>query len=204
MSNDRDREPDEPVHYKSMFVGGEKDSPYLYACHLAFKDLTLTIDKVTGGEVVGTGGKKTGKPIVYWRERDARPLALNKTNGAQITSLYGTANVKEWKGKRVTLYPTTTTFGKDTVECIRVRPVIPPTDEGVFDLDDALAEIQAADSPIRLTECKVWLNKQPPHPQHKATIKAALERRAKQNDAESQKRSTRTDEPREPGSDPGE
>ena len=117
MSNDDD---DTPVHVKSMFVGGEKDSPYLYACHLAFKDLTLTIDKVKGGEVVGTGGKKTGKPVIYWREKDARPLALNKTNGAQITSLYGTANVKEWKGKRVTLYPTNTTFGKDTVECIRV------------------------------------------------------------------------------------
>lgn len=193
MNDENDRDDDGPVHYKSMFEGGEKDSPYLYACHLGFKDLTLTIAKVTKGKVVGTGGKSAGKPIVYWREQDQRPLALNKTNGAQITSLYGTANVKEWVGKRVTLYPTTTSFGKETVECIRIRPAIPEAPRGEFDIDGALAEINAADTAAKLAEVRSWLNRTPHPAKFKPQIKAALEDRVAKNKAAPQER--------EPGSD---
>ena len=189
-----------PVHYKSMFQG-DKTSPYLFACHLGFNDLTVTIKSVVEGKIKGTGGLESGKPVIHFVESGVRPLALNKTNGAAIVSLYGTPKVSEWVGKRITLYPTVTTFGKDTVECIRIRPIVPPAPRGEFSIDDALAEIGAADTPTKLSECKAWLNETArPPAKYKPQIKAALDDRAAKNDVEAQQRATRTED-REPGAD---
>lgn len=101
------------------------DRDYLFAFDLQGKDCTVTIERVTGGEIKGTGGKKSKKPLCYFREsKDKRPLGLNSTNCKTIAVMYGN-DTAEWVGKRVTLYPTTTNFGGETVDCIRVRPGIP-------------------------------------------------------------------------------
>lgn len=104
--------------YRTMF-----DSDYLYAFHLAGREVTVEIARVTGGEVTGQGGKKSRKPVAYFKGKD-KPLALNKTNCKTIAAMYGT-DVAKWVGKRVTIYPTTTNFGNETVDCIRVKPGIP-------------------------------------------------------------------------------
>ena len=92
-------------------------------------------------------------------------------------------------------------FGKDTVECIRIRPIVPPAPRGEFSIDDALAEIGAADTPTKLSECKAWLNETArPPAKYKPQIKAALDDRAAKNDVEAQQRATRTED-REPGAD---
>lgn len=109
------------AHWKSMM---ERD--YLYAFDLQGKDVTLTIEKVTGGQLTGTGGKKTKKPLCFFREsQSGKPLALNSTNCKTIAALYGN-DTEGWIGKRITIFPTTTQFGGDEVECIRVRPRVPP------------------------------------------------------------------------------
>ncbi len=99
------------------------DSDYLYAFHLQGKDVTVRIARVTGGELVGEGGRKSKKPLVYFEGKE-KPLPINKTNGKAIAGMYG-ADTKEWIGKYVTLFPTTTQFGGETKECIRVRPQVP-------------------------------------------------------------------------------
>lgn len=102
------------------------DKSYLYAFDLQGKDVTLTIEKVTAGELTALGGRKSKKPLCYFAEgKDKRPLALNATNCKTIAALYGN-DVAEWIGKRITIYPTTTTMGAESgVECIRVRPQVP-------------------------------------------------------------------------------
>jgi hypothetical protein len=55
-----------------------------------------------------------------------RGLVLNVTNGLAIASLYGD-ETDAWRGRWVTLYPTTCQFGNRMVDCIRVR-AFPPTD----------------------------------------------------------------------------
>lgn len=102
--------------YRSMF-----DSKYLFAFHLQGKEVTLQIEKVTGGELVSEGNRKTRKPLVYFKGKE-KPLALNKTNAKLIAGMYGT-DADKWTGKPLTIYPTTTKFGSETVDCIRVRPV---------------------------------------------------------------------------------
>ena len=70
--------------------------------------------------------KKTGehytqrKPIVSFKETD-KTLVLNKTNRDAIAYGLGTKEMDEWVGKKITLFPTVTSFGNDTVPCIRIR-----------------------------------------------------------------------------------
>jgi hypothetical protein len=96
------------------------DRDFIFHYDLGGRDVTVTIDHVKQGELTGTGGKKSKKPVVYFEGKD-RGLAICKTNGNTIASLYG-ADVREWKGKRITLYPTKTMFGGKEVDCIRIRP----------------------------------------------------------------------------------
>lgn len=101
------------------------DREYLFAFDLQSKDVTLTIEKVTAGELTALGGRKTKKPLCFFVEgRTKKPLALNSTNCKVIAALYGN-DTDLWVGKRITIYPTTTTMAGDTVECIRVRPTVP-------------------------------------------------------------------------------
>ena len=88
------------------------------------RDVTLTIARVKQGELRAPDTKKVDKrPIVYFEKTD-KGLVLNVTNGRTIASMYGTT-VEDWTGKRITLFATTTTFGRATVPCIRVRPKVP-------------------------------------------------------------------------------
>jgi hypothetical protein len=83
--------------------------------------VVVTIERVTGGEVTGDGGKKNKKPICKFVGKEKK-LALNVTNCKTIAALYGN-DTNDWAGKRIALYPTTTNAKSgETVECIRVRP----------------------------------------------------------------------------------
>ena len=100
------------------------DKEYVYAYDLEGKDATVTIERVTGGTLIGTGGKSNKKPVLFFKGTK-KGLALNITNARIIAGLYGGFDSDAWLGKKITLYPTTTTFGSQTVDCIRIRNVIP-------------------------------------------------------------------------------
>lgn len=85
------------------------------------KDLTVQITQVRRDIVVGTGGKKEECTIAYLK--DQKPLILNNTNSKTISKLYG-PYIEDWAGKSVTLFATTTKLAGDTVECLRIRPVV--------------------------------------------------------------------------------
>ena len=106
-------------HYKSMFDASE----FLFSYDLDGKDVIAQIVKVEAGTITGKDGRKARKPMITFKG-SPKKLAINKTNGATLAKLYG-ADVKQWIGKWVTLYPTTTSFGGETVECIRIRPSVP-------------------------------------------------------------------------------
>lgn len=108
----------ESTDYRAMF-----SSEYLSSWDLNGKDVTVTISRVTAGELTGTGGRKTKKPLIYF-EGAGKALAANKTNCKTIAAMYGT-DTKEWIGKRITLYPTKTDMAGQQVDAIRVRPQVP-------------------------------------------------------------------------------
>jgi len=115
-------------HWKKLM--DEKEM--LYAHDLDGRDVTITVEKVIGGELRGENNKKSKKPICHIKGK-TKKLALNVTNCKTIEALTGTPDPAEWAGIRITIFPTTTDFGGKTVECIRVRPYWPKEKAGKTD-----------------------------------------------------------------------
>jgi hypothetical protein len=107
------------VHYKKLY----DDKDFLFSYDLDGRDVTVTIEKCIGGEIIGEQGRKNKVPVLFFVGKKKR-LGLNRTNGKTIAAMYGT-DVVNWAGKSITLFPTTTQFGGETKECIRIRPVVP-------------------------------------------------------------------------------
>ena len=111
--------------YRSMYDGRYIGSWNLVDAEGNQRDVILTIAEVKAEEVTMEGGVKNKRPIIYFQSSKAMPLICNKTNGKTIAAMYG-PNTKDWVGKRITLYATTTQVGAQQKDCIRVRPTIPP------------------------------------------------------------------------------
>jgi len=95
-------------------------SPFLKAADLN-GDTTLTITDLSMEKM---GQSNEEKLVLYFRELVGKSLVLNKTNSKTIGKLYG-SRVGDWRGKRITLFPTDVSFRGDMVPTIRIRPVVP-------------------------------------------------------------------------------
>jgi len=124
-----------------MNVNDAFPSNYLKASDLQGKAVPVTISHVTPEAI---GRDKEMKPVLYFKGK-TKGVVLNKTNARNITNLLGTAETDEWTGQVIAIYPTTTEFAGETVECIRVKaapvprpaapPPPPPPSELVSELD---------------------------------------------------------------------
>jgi hypothetical protein len=123
--------------YRGMF-----DRDYIGSWDLAGRDVVVEIEGVKQGEL-SNGKQKNKKPILSMVGKEKK-LALNKTMCLSIAGMYGN-DTRKWVGKFITLYPTTTTFGRQTVDCIRVRESVPKARGRRPDGDDQ----QRADEPPR-------------------------------------------------------
>ena len=109
------------THWKKLI-----NPDYLGAYSLEVgNDMILTISAVKREMITGTGGKKEECPVCHWKENQ-KPMILNVTNMKTIAKMYG-PYIENWAGKRVQIYASTTKFGGDTVECLRIRKD-PPED----------------------------------------------------------------------------
>lgn len=119
---------------------------FIHADLLRGKKVTLTIKSLDIEEMETHKGKK-GAVIAYFHERPLQ-LGTNKTNGYCLKRMFGN-NPHDWIGKRITIYPTTTSFGKEKVDCIRIW--------GSPDLqaDMAITVPQGRKKPIEMTMHKV-------------------------------------------------
>ena len=103
------------THYKKLI-----NPDYLGAYSLdPGKDMILTIKEVKREMITSTGGKKEECPVCHWQENQ-KPMIMNVTNMKTIAKLYG-PYIEQWPGKKVQIYASTTKFGGDTVECLRIR-----------------------------------------------------------------------------------
>lgn len=106
-------------------------------------DLTVTIDFVKRETVKMAGGKKEECTVAHLVGQ--KPFILNATNSKSIHRLYG-PYIEDWSGKKITLYASTTKFGTEIVECLRVRPSVEqPALQAIPQarFDKALASIKA-------------------------------------------------------------
>ena len=94
-------------------------SKYICAEDLKGREVTLTITHVEVADLVLVGGKTARKPVLSFAKTEKK-FVCNPTNAKSIASLHG-REARQWVGKQITLYPTTTKFGRDTVSCVRIR-----------------------------------------------------------------------------------
>jgi hypothetical protein len=81
-----------------------------------------TVEAKKVGEGI-PGRKADRKPILKFEGKD-KGMVCNKTNAKAIAAMYGN-DTREWVGKPIALYVTTTSSPDGTVPCIRVRPTPP-------------------------------------------------------------------------------
>lgn len=103
-----------------MRVSDVYSGNFVKAEHLRGQEVTVTIES----EAVEEVGDEKKRQIVLSFVGMGKRLGLNCTNANTIAGLYGDETTS-WIGKQVTLYPTTTTFGRDVVPCIRIRDAVP-------------------------------------------------------------------------------
>lgn len=106
-----------------MKVSEEFPSQYLEAADLRGKEITLIIngsEKHNG--VTGKDGRKFDARVIFF-EGKKKGMCLNKTNARRIRDSYGYGDESDnWKGKTITIYPTTcNAFGNPNTPCIRVK-----------------------------------------------------------------------------------
>lgn len=89
---------------------------FLHADQLKGRKVTVTVKDITIEELEGEKGKQI-KVIMYFAE-SPKQYVVPKTNGFCMKRMFGN-DPNAWVGKRVTIYPTTTSFGRQTVDCIR-------------------------------------------------------------------------------------
>ncbi len=93
------------------------ESKYLAASNLQGRDVTLVIANVTKEEV---GRGNALKPVVYFQGK-AKGMVLNIGNTNKVIHMYG-PNSDKWIGKSIVVYPSTTDFDGEEVDCVRIRP----------------------------------------------------------------------------------
>ena len=98
-------------------------SNHLRCPDLEGKEATLTIkswEYPTDELDKGGDGKVMKGTVILFNETPKR-LVANVTNFNAIANIHG-RDPDHWKGKHITLYPSTTTLGKDKAKpCIRVK-----------------------------------------------------------------------------------
>jgi hypothetical protein len=100
-------------------------SEYLATPDLKGRDVTLTITDVRCDKVMKEGGKVEMKYVLYFAGTAKKMILNRKSQPEAIAAMYGT-EARGWIGKRITLYPAKTKFGKEIKDCMRIREVVPP------------------------------------------------------------------------------
>ena len=111
-------------HFRAEMLYDKEGEPF---------EVVLTISDIKKEDVVSSGGNVSQKPVAYFEEEGVLPLVLNATICTAIEKAYKTGSVLEWIGKKIQLYPYTTSFGKNkNVPCVRVRDFAPEMETAVY------------------------------------------------------------------------
>ena len=125
-------------HWKKMF-----NPDYLGAWALEKgQEPILTIKSVKSELVTGDRGRKE-ELLVARFEEESQPMILNKTNCKTIQKIYKTPNTEDWVGKKIQVYATTTPFGGEVVECLRIKECVPVI-EPIINCEDCGENIKPA------------------------------------------------------------
>lgn len=107
------------------------DSKYLAAADLQGHEVKVTISGLQVAEF-----ENGHKPVLLFAGKK-KGMTLNKTNAAKLKAQWGD-DMDKWVGKEVILFPDTTEFQGRTVDCLRLRPVLPVVNATGDDFDEKI------------------------------------------------------------------
>lgn len=90
-------------------------SKYLKVPDLKGREVAVTIESVEQTKIQGDTVN-----VVHFENKE-KGLIMNVTIYNQISKAAGSEDTDEWIGTKITLFPTTTEFKGEEVDCIRVR-----------------------------------------------------------------------------------
>ena len=93
-------------------------------------DLIRTIDHTERNDVKNERGSER-KLVLYFKERDFKPMILNTVNSKAISAAYGSTKVENWEGKRIAIHTEPVTAFGGTTDALRIRPY-PPRETVVY------------------------------------------------------------------------
>ena len=106
-----------PTHWKKLtnpnYIGA-------YAFEQG-EEKTGTIDYVKNESVMNADGKSEDCIVCHFKEKNLKPLILNKTNCKTITKLYNTPYIENWAGKKITMYVKQVKAFGDVTDAVRIR-----------------------------------------------------------------------------------
>jgi hypothetical protein len=109
------------THYKKL-----QDKPYIGSWDIEIgSEPIFTIDYVKSEPVTGERGVVSKCIVVYFKERDVKPLIANKTNQNTIARVYETPYIEDWSGKQIQLFVERVNFRGEMIDAIRIRNRIP-------------------------------------------------------------------------------
>jgi len=107
------------THYKQLM---HPDYIGAYALQPG-EERTVKIKSVGEETVIGTNGQK--EPCLVCHLEDEKPMILNSTNAKTIAKLFSTPYIEDWIGREFIIYATPVKAFGETVEALRVRPILP-------------------------------------------------------------------------------
>jgi hypothetical protein len=123
------------------------------------KDLTVTILEVKRELITGDAGRKEECTVAQLKGQ--KPMILNRTNCKTIAAIYKTPYIEQWKGKKITLYITTTKLKGEEVECLRIRnnaPALPELNKQSAKWEGAVNALKAGTTTIEKIENSYYIS----------------------------------------------
>jgi ribosomal protein L21 len=104
------------MHFRKMF-----DEKYIGSWDLdETPEVVVTIKDVRREELKANAGAEVAhKPVLYF-EKTEKGMVCNKTNAKTIADAYG-PDVKQWRGKKITIYKEKVRAFGSTHDALRVR-----------------------------------------------------------------------------------
>jgi uncharacterized protein with von Willebrand factor type A (vWA) domain len=144
------------MHWRDGF-----DTRFIRYTNLHDKPKVVTITDVKG--LLSKNKDETKRQLLVYLQEFEKPWAINVTNSESIGLLHGT-DPRGWIGKQVELYPTKTRFGREVVDCIRVRDKVP----------ERMTAKQATRHPDAAAAMVTQASAEPAKRQHSEKVKAYL------------------------------
>lgn len=88
------------------------------------RELTLTIEKIVDEKVV-TAGQTEVCTVIYWTDKNFKPMIANVTNKKTLCKLYKTKDTEKLKGNSVIIGISQIKAFGDIHDALRIRPRIP-------------------------------------------------------------------------------